>query len=116
MVTLISSDSITHGARTDSSTAHTLRHSHCLSHCLLLFIMRNAGKARLNYERQMQLREQRNRSTDNIIVDPMCDPRHAQHTGLINQYVTTPNDTPTKDKSYHHSPLPRVPKSQRLWT
>ena len=55
-------------------------------------------------------------STDNIIVDPMCDPRHAQHAGLINQYVPSTNVTPAKDTSYPHGALPRVPKAHRYWT
>ena len=78
--------------------------------------MRNSGKARINYERQMRERDKRNASTDNIIVDPMCDPRHAQHAGLVNQYNPSVQASPTKDKSYPHGALPRVPKAQRYWT
>ena len=78
--------------------------------------MRNSGRARANYERQMQERQSRYHSSDNVIVDPMCDPRHAQHAGLINQASVTTTSAPIKDKRYNHAPLPRVPKSQRFWT
>ena len=78
--------------------------------------MRNSGKARINYERQMRERDQRNRSTDNIIVDPLCDPRHAQHAGLINQALPITDTSVIKDKSYPHSSLPSVPRAHRHFT
>ena len=78
--------------------------------------MRNAGKARINYERQMRDREKRNQSTDNIIVDPLCDPRHAEHAGLVNQALPLNNTSVEKDLNYPHAALPTVPKAHRHFT
>ena len=78
--------------------------------------MRNSGKARINYERRMRERDQRDRSTDNIIIDPLCDPRHAKHMGLDNQSRPLNNNSVQKDLNYPHAPLPRVPKAHRHFT